>query len=116
MMLRTLYEMGRLDVLRDVKAGRVRVMEVYERFRQGKVNEIPGGPLMRPLHPTWEAWLDGREIAARTRRDYREAWQRLSAPGDATFADLTNLLKSHRGSSLGVRPRTFNKDRAGLSP
>jgi len=106
--------MGRLDVLRDVKAGRVRVMEVYERFRQGKVHEIPSGPLMRPLRPMWEAWLEGKDIAARTQRDYQEAWQRLSVPRDATFADLTTLLKAHRSTCPGVRPRTFNKDRAAI--
>jgi integrase len=113
-MLKTLYQMGRLDVIRDLKANRVWVMQVYEQFRQGRVAELPTGELMRPLAQTWVAWLDQKEIALRTRRDYGEAWMRLAPPSDATFTDLPSLLVAHRKASLGVRARTFNKDRAAI--
>ena len=113
-MLRTLYQVGRLDVLRDIRANRVSVMQVYEQYRQGKLHELPTGDLMRPLASSWTEWLEQKEIAARTRRDYTEAWTRLQATPDATLTDLPALLATHRKASLGVRARTFNKDRAAL--
>jgi len=39
---------------------------------------------------------------------------RSGACRDATFTDLPALLATHRNACLGVRPRTFNKDRAAL--
>jgi integrase len=113
-MLRTLYQTGRHDVLRDLKRNAITVLQVYERYRQGKIHELPTGDLMRHLAGTWEEWLASREIADRTRKDYAEAWARLAAPGDATFTDLPTLLAAHRKACLGVRARTFNKDRAAL--
>jgi integrase len=85
---------------------------VWEQYRQGKLHEFPTGDLMRPLEAAWTEWLDQKEIAARTRRDYTEAWGRLGAGEEATFTDLPALLASHRKACLGVRARTFNKDRA----
>jgi integrase len=113
-MLRTLYQVGRLDVLRDLKAHHVSVMQVYEQYRQGKLNELPTGDLMRPLDDTWTEWLEGRELADRTRRDYAEAWTRLAPAPAATFCDLPALLAAHRKACLGVRARTFGKDRAAV--
>jgi integrase len=113
-MLRTLYQVGRQDVLRDLKANRITVMQVWEQYRQGKLNEIPTGELVRALATAWAEWLEQKEIAARTRRDYGEAWTRLGAGGGATFVDLPGLLQTHRKGCLGVRARTFNKDRAAI--
>jgi hypothetical protein len=42
-MLRTLYEVGRADVLRDIKAGRVDIMDVYEKYRTGRLEHLPTG-------------------------------------------------------------------------
>jgi hypothetical protein len=113
-MLRTLYQTGRHDVLRDIKRNVITVMQVYERYRQGKIHELPTGNLMRPLDRSWEEWLATRELADRTRKDYSEAWTRVSATADMTFTDLPALLGTHRKACLGVRPRTFNKDRAAV--
>jgi integrase len=113
-MLRTLYQMGRQDVLRDLKANRISVMALYERYRHGSLHELPTGELMRPLGATWTEWLVGHEIAESTRKDYQSAWTRLGAAEEATFTDLPALLAVHRRASLGVRPRTFNKDRAAI--
>ncbi|MBA3895370.1 MAG: hypothetical protein H0X69_17085 [Gemmatimonadales bacterium] len=113
-MLRTLYQIGRHDVLRDLKANKITVLQVYDRYRTGQLAELPTGELMRPLPAAWGEWLEQKEIAARTRRDYGEAWTRLGAGEAATFLDLPGLLQAHRKASLGVRARTFNKDRAAL--
>lgn len=113
-MLRTLYQIGRHDVLRDLKANHITVLQIYERYRTGQLAELPTGELMRPLPAAWTEWLEGKEIAARTRRDYGEAWDRLGAGEAATFVDLPGLLQAHRKDCLGVRARTFNKDRAAL--
>jgi integrase len=112
-MLRTLYQIGRLDVLRDIKAGLVPVQDVYERFRLGRLDQLPSGVLMRPLGAAWDEWLQGKEIAASTRHDYELALCRLT-PTPATLTDLPRLLQAHRKQSRGHRPRTFNKDRAAV--
>jgi hypothetical protein len=113
-MLRTLYQVGRLDILRDIKTKRLTVMTVYERYRTGQLHELPTGDLMRPLRLAWADWPQHREIADRTRRDYEEACSRLAAAPDATFTDLPALLTAHRKACLGIRARTFNKDRAAV--
>ncbi len=62
----------------------------------------------------WVNWLEQKEIATRTRRDYSEAWTRLGAGEATTFVDVPALLGVHRRRSLGVRARVFNRDRAAL--
>lgn len=114
-MLRTLFQIGRSDILRDLKApAKVSVMEVYERFRLGKIDQLPTGALMRPLVAAWHDWMDGKEIATDTHHDYTEALRRLTIHGPAGVAlsDLPALLQAHRKTSKGVHPRSFNKDRA----
>src|SRR5690242_18844101 len=80
-MLRTLYQVGRLDVLRDVRSGTVSVMEVYDRFRLGKLEQLPTGQLMRPAGEAFQEWLDSKELARKTLRDYRLAKTRVLAFG-----------------------------------
>lgn len=111
-MLRTLNQIGRQDVLRDIRDGKVTVMEVYERYRTGKLEQLPTGDLMRPLEAAWTDWLEGKEIADLTRHDYEEAWKRLGASGGSLMTELPTLLQAHRKASMKVRARSFNKDRA----
>jgi hypothetical protein len=111
-MLRQLYPL-RVDVLRDIKTGTVTVQEVYERYRLGRLDQLPTGFLMRPLKTAWNDWLDQKEIGHYTERDYRNALCRLlSHNPQATVADLPASMKAHRQASRGKRPRSFNKDRS----
>jgi integrase len=111
-MLNLLYENGRADILRDIKEQRVKVMDVYEKFRAGRLDQLPTGDLMRPLEAAWLEWLAGKEIAELTRHDYEEAWKRLGAGPGAPMTGLPDLLREHRKASMKVRARSFNKDRA----
>jgi integrase len=111
-MLRQLYPL-RVDVLRDIKAGTVTVQEVYERYRLGRLDQLPTGFLMRPLKAAWNDWLDQKEIGHYTEHDYRNALCRLLTHDPrATVADLPAAMKAHRQASRGKRPRSFNKDRS----
>jgi integrase len=111
-MLRQLYPL-RVDVLRDIKAGTVTVQEVYERYRLGRLDQLPTGFLMRPLEAAWNDWLDQKEIGHYTEHDYRNALCRLLTHNPrATVADLPATLKTHRQACRGKRPRSFNKDRS----
>lgn len=113
-MLRNLYEMGRADILRDIKANKVRVLDVYERYRTGRLDQLPSGDLMGGLRVKWVTWLDAKELDRRTRRDYEQAIDRVMAhvTTGATLGELPAALKAHRKACRGARPRTFNKDRA----
>ncbi len=113
-MFRTLYQMGRADILRDVMAKRVRPLEVYERYRLGKIEQMPTGALMRPVAAAWSEWLEGKELRRATRTDYAKAGDRLRACGGtgALLTELPAMLTAHRKASRGVHPRTFNKDRS----
>lgn len=111
-MLSTLYQIGRADVLRDIKSGQVSVMEVYERFRLGRIDQLPSGVLMRPLAAAWKDWMDGKEIANWTQHDYGKALERITNHVTGSVADLPAMMQVHRKVSRGVRARSFNKDRA----
>lgn len=109
-MCRTLYQIGRRDILRDIAAGTVDIQEVYERFRMGRMDQLPSGALLKPLESAWAEWLAQKEIAASTSHDYTKALDRLKASG-ATVGDLPRLIQAHRVDSRGKHPRSFNKDR-----
>jgi integrase len=113
-MLRSLYQTGHADILRDLKANKLSVMDLFERYRLGKLHELPTGGLMQPLVTSWREWLAGKEVAPKTRQDYEKALDRLAAFGSpgVPLADLPKLAAAHRKASMGAHPRTFNKDRA----
>jgi hypothetical protein len=111
-MLRTLHQIGRADLLRDVKANRVTLLDLYEKYRTGKLEQLPTGDLMRPLDAAWREWMDGHEVEELTRADYEKGWTRTQASPGAMLTELPTLLQAYRKSAIKVRPRTFNLDRS----
>lgn len=113
-MLRTLHQIGHGDKVVEVKEGRVTVLELYEKYRIGRIDQMPSGEVMCAASVVYQEWLDGKELAPKTRKDYGEAKARVlafGAPG-ATMVALPKLLEAHRRASIDVHPRTFNQDRA----
>ena len=115
-MLRTLNAIGRQDVLEALRDGKVTVMEVFRRYRAGRLSEMPTGELLRPFGVAYRAWLDDKELSPKTRTDYRKAVVRVEQYGKAgaRLTDLPAMLAAHRTASRTVRPRTFVKDRAAV--
>ncbi len=114
-MLRTLYQVGRLDVLRDLKANRV---TRDAGVRAVPPREAPRVADRRPDAPASTAWTSGstqKEIAAAhpratTARRGPVSQARARRRPSPIFPPCS---ATHRKASLGVRARTFNKDRGG---
>jgi len=115
-MLWRLADRGRHDLIRAVRDGQVELMELYERYQLGDLDRLPTAEMVKPLVARWRDWMDGKEIAASTRKDYDNALERLLAIGsrESRLSDLPGILAKHRKASLRSHPRTFNKDRAAV--
>jgi integrase len=111
-MVTRLGGMGRLDIVRALRDGRLSLAEVWERYRLGDAAALPEPELFRTLSVAWRAWLKQKaRLGERTRKDYEGALKRLTArEKDATIRELPQLLRKHAQASADVRPRTFNQD------
>jgi hypothetical protein len=54
----TLYAMGRLDLLRDLRNGTLSPLTIYDSYRVGALERLPRGDLMAPLHATLDRFLE----------------------------------------------------------
>ena len=116
-MCRTLADAGRLDVLEDLRDGRVRLLGVWRHYRGGDWSRIPTAEHAKPLQETFEAWRE-TVPGERHRSDLALALKQLLAHvrPSATVADLVPAVSSFRVrcARLGVG-RQFNKVRDAAS-
>jgi len=116
-LLSELFEEAQINVLRDIKDGRVTVQEVYEKRRKREAYDSLSIILSRPLAAEIERWLPGSAAAPRSRDRYGESWRALLKllPAKVTAADL------HRVDWGKVRTRwkggaaDWNRMRAAVS-
>ena len=93
-MLTRLYNKGRLDLLTEIRAGRLTVTEVYAADRNDNLDRLTGdrAVLVRPLWKAVEGWNEHSAKAQGTRRRYETSFDALKATavlGDgATIEDL----------------------------
>ena len=79
-MVTRLGGMGRLDIVRALRDGRLSLAEVWERYRLGDAAALPEPELFRTLSVAWRAWLKQKtRLGERTRKDYEGALKRLTA-------------------------------------
>lgn len=112
-MMRTLYRAGRADVLRDIRAGKISPLAVYERWRVGQIDQLPSAELVRPFAEAYHDWLHDKELSATTVADYERAQVNLAKYGHS-LTDLPQMMAAHRKASKGVHPQTYNQDRAAV--
>jgi hypothetical protein len=106
-MCRTLYEAGKDELLRDLRAGRVTLREVWAIYRTGDWRRLPAAQHALPFARSYEAWCATKPAAyARF-----AGWARNAiAPAPETLADLRRALLRYRAASEGAnRGAMFNR-------
>ena len=112
-MLTVLYETGQWDVLRCVRDGQLRPLEVWDAYRRGKLARLPDPEELLDLRVSVDRWLKGFEASAKHRDRYEGLFERLIEP-KTTVRDLPALLRAFREQcQTEQHPRTFNIARAG---
>ncbi len=94
-MLDCLYNMGRVDLLRAIQRGKLRVFDVWATFRLGHWNELPDVHGLKPLRETWTEWVDQEEVTDRYKKDRLRCLKRLQV-NDHTLADVPELLMAYK--------------------
>jgi hypothetical protein len=122
-MLVTLYQRGRLDLLRAIQDGTLAPLEVWDAYRSGDLSRLPDPTSLRPFRRTALAWAKkyqgrkGRGIHDRHRKELVAKLTKLADQGnkDATLADSADLLRDYRDACQEARThRVFNYARAAL--
>jgi integrase len=111
LMLDEIAGAGRTDVLRSIRDGTLRPLDVWSAYRQHGVHRLPTAEHLQPLQLAVEEWLKCAEIAAKTRRDYTYVLNAVTddAPSAAPITQLPTLLASYR---YRAKPRMFNVARS----
>jgi len=96
-LLTRLYDQGRLDLLKAIKAGTLTVTEVYAADRQGQLDTLTGDRALLSAN-LWDAvknWTPTSAPAKQTRRRYATSFGTLERSGvlkaDATVGDLAGV-------------------------
>jgi hypothetical protein len=105
-----LYTQGRLDVLEAIARGRLRLLDVLNRWRQGREVALPAADVFPRLGDAWDGWA--KKVAGKADRRAKQGTRRaLKIPADATLAELPRLLAELRPRCARTQ-RTFNLARA----
>ena len=111
-MLRLLPKQGYVELVRDIKAGRRKLLDVYAHFTAGTLEELRGPRDDAPLEPLLEKWLEEAEVAESTRLQRRDsfAYLKKGMRGKPLLRDLPALLTEFRAQCV-VRGHatTFNR-------
>lgn len=115
--LDTLYEDGRLDILRAVIDGTVSPMQVYEAHRLGDFSRLALGQSAQPLHAEYEAWRVRATTNAKSLISRAQAGRYLETYGKASSLvhDLPAILLSARKAmERKGHAATFNRLKAAV--
>ena len=112
-MLLTLYDQGRLDLLRALRTRQLHPLEVWDRFHTSALDQLPGADVLPLLSARWERWITQAETSEASRITRTRAGVLLMARlrGDSNLAALPAALARLRAEYLD-RPRMFNLARA----
>ena len=91
-MLTTFWHTGRHDLLREIRDGKLRPVTVFGWFRQGRLDRLPTGELLRPLQATWEAWARSLECSPGHRKDLGTTLRALEV-GAHPISDAARLFQ-----------------------
>ncbi len=115
LMLDTLWNMGRADLLLAIQAGRLHPMIVWAAFRRGALHELPDEISLTGLAGAVETWRLDLDCSAKHRSRLGQVFNALAMPGNATLSDLPRLLKAYRFTARAAgHHRSFNLARAGV--
>lgn len=114
-MLTALYEDGRLDILRAIRDGELRPLEVLDAYLRRGLDKLPIGSTSRPLKAAFGDWHDALRVPLDVSDDHHRslgASRKVLASVPGTVADLPQILEALRETVGVTHPRTFNLARA----
>jgi hypothetical protein len=111
-MVRTLPDMGRLDIIDAIKHGRISLLEVWQYYRMQQLDRAPTTAAMLKLDPTLIDWANGYQCSAAHRRNIALTFRHLlKVRPHATAEHLPELLRLFRHRCVD-RPIFFNRTRS----
>jgi len=114
-MLTRLSKHGRLDVLRRIQAGTLRVMDAYELWCQGRLDEKVVGEEGGQVDTLVWSWIKSYDCSDTHRQTLRSCFQCLvrHAGEGLVVGGLPEALRSYR-RTMHAKPRMFNKTKAAV--
>jgi hypothetical protein len=114
-MLTALSETGRSDLLREIREGRLKPLQVYEAFRTSELHKLPLGAELKPLKETLEAWLETVECSTAQRAAHKTMINKLTEHAAGTVGDLPGrLVLVGLDCRKKKTPAQFNRVRASV--
>ena len=110
-----MFEIGRLDILKQIQSGELTPLQVYDAFRTNDLNRLPTAATLKPLFEAMSEWIAKKECSEAHRRSLGQSLRHLLPAGrlnNCTVKDLPGLLSSLRDGLQGEHPRSFNLARA----
>ena len=95
-MLDILYNMGRVDLLRAIRDGKLRLHDVWATFRLGHLNELPDVDSLKPLREAWIEWARASDVSGRYKADRERSLHRLGVTREHAITELPELLVAYR--------------------
>jgi hypothetical protein len=114
-MLRLLPKQGYVDLTRDIKAGRQKLLDVYAHFTAGTLDELRGPRDDAQLEPLLEKWLEEADVAESTRLQRHDSFTYLKRcmRGRPLLRDLPVLLTEFRAQCVALgHATTFNRTKS----
>ena len=108
-MLRSLHEQGRDDLVNGVARGTLIPLQLYNRWKFSRLEELPHADELPRFADVWPKWLAALECGDDHRTACEGYCRRLAATlaPDATLSALVGALKEFRVLQR-AHPRTFN--------
>jgi len=119
-MLTEFYETGRLDLLRDIRDGRLTLMEALDAHQRRALDSLATGATAQQLQKAMQRWIDKQEPGVDYSEKHIESLATslgylLGVRKDAKVNDLPELLESLRDTLGKSHPRSFNLARSNAS-
>lgn len=108
-MLHGLHEQGRDDLVNAVARGTIKPLQLYNRWKFSRLEELPHADELPRFADVWPGWVANLEASDFHRAASRGYCRRLAATmgPDATLTALTDALRAYR-VTYRTAPRTFN--------
>lgn len=111
-MLKTLHEQGRDDLVNAVAKGTLKPLQLYNKWKFSRLEDLPHADELPRFADVWPAWLAGFEVSDFHLASCEGYCRRLAATmdPDATLTALPDAVKNYRNAYRHA-PRSFNHAR-----
>jgi hypothetical protein len=116
-MLTTLYEDGRLDILRAIRDGQLTPMEVYSAFQRKALHELPLADSAKHLSESMSQWIQSLRVPLEVSAKHKSSLETsrryfVRTKPNARVTDIPAILETLRESLGREYPTSFNLARA----